>query len=359
MTDTTRWAHLPWPTLDAAALQSDVSSVQDAARRRAAIYVAATWPQGDDDAGAWTQAYVAWFSDAVAAPDADDLASRRAALAERLMLSADLVAVHSAGQRIAADERHLAALAQLGDAEQAITVAVAQIQREGAESRVGRLAALGKVAGTIGHELRNPLGVIESSVYLLRRKMAADPAAQRHVDKIDRQARACHRIIDDLLHLARDQAPRLESLDLAEAFGQALEDAMLPDAVAVSVDAAPPLRVDADAGLLNRALVNLLRNASQAMQSEGAIELSARDGGDAVVLDIRDGGPGFDASILACAFEPLVTTRETGVGLGLALVHSITRRHGGHARALNRPEGGAHVTLSFPKAAATSHTEPE
>ena len=201
--------------------------------------------------------------------------------------------------------------------------------------------------------------MIESSVYLLRRKMAADPAAQRHVDKIDRQARACHRIIDDLLHLARDQAPRLESLDLTSAFAQAIEDAMLPEAVTVAVDAPAPLRIDADAGLLNRALVNLLRNASQAMQSEGPIELSARDDGGAVVLEVRDGGPGFDASILACAFEPLVTTRETGVGLGLALVHSITRRHGGHARALNRPEGGAHITLSFPKAAATSHTEAE
>ncbi len=225
---------------------------------------------------------------------------------------------------------------------------MAQARFDDPSSQRNRLATLGKAAGTLGHELRNPIGVVKSSIYLLRRRNQEDEKTRQHIEKIGRQVDNCHRIIEDLMHLARNVPARLESLDVHEAFCLALKETMLPAGVTAHVEAPAGLRVDANPGLLQRALVNLLRNANTAMQGEGTIQLGVTPSDDELVLWVRDHGPGFEAQLLRDAFDPLSTT--SGIGLGLALVDSIAQRHGGRASAENVPEGGARVGVHLPRA---------
>ncbi len=297
--------------------------------------------------------YRAWLEDALA--DAADAGVTRHGLARAQVQATSLTAQTQALLRVAAARRTRVedlettrALATWTDAELQLTAVAAQCLYDDPSTARNRLATLGKAAGTLGHELRNPLGVIQSSVYLLSRKQFDDDRARRHVEKIGRHASVCHRIVEDLMHLARDAPPRLESLDVVEAFSLAIEEAALPPEVMCTIHAEPGLRVQADAGLLQRVLVNLLRNANTAMRGSGAIELSRTQGQDFIDLWVRDHGPGFPADLLAEAFEPLATT--TGIGLGLALVDSIMRRHRGLATANNEADGGARVTLRFPRA---------
>ena len=318
---------------------------------------AALLEHASDDAtalGIDVEPYRAWLEDAL--EDGVEAGTARAAFARTRVQSTSLSAQTEALLRVAADRRTRTddlettrALAAWTDAELQITSNAAQCLHDDPSTARNRLATLGKAAGTLGHELRNPLGVIQSSVYLLSRKQFEDERARRHVEKIGRHASVCHRIVEDLMHLARNAPPRLESLDVAEAFSLAIEEAALPAEIACTIHADSGVRVHADAGLLQRVLVNLLRNANTAMRGAGAIELGLTQGQDCIDLWVRDHGPGFPADLLAEAFDPLATT--TGIGLGLALVESIMRRHQGSAAAINEADGGARVTLRFPRAA--------
>jgi|GEM_PF-2504604 len=297
-------------------------------------------------------AYRAWVTAALA--DEVGAGARRAELAATTLADRSLpeqverLVTLSATRRERAQSREgCDALARWTDAELVVLTRAAQLRFDDPSSPRNRLATLGKAAGTLGHELRNPLGVIQSSVYLLGRRQDVDDKARRHVEKIGRHASICHRIIEDLMHLARNAPPRLESLDIAEAYALAVEEAALPSVVMCRNEAPPGLRVLADPGLLQRALVNLLRNANQAMRGTGAVRLGVIENDDELALWVRDHGPGFEANILREAFDPLATT--SGIGLGLALVESVMRRHGGRATADNEAEGGARVTLHFPR----------
>ena len=295
--------------------------------------------------------YRAWV--AAASTGAEDSGPERAALAHAVLaqqtLPAQLDGLLERGQaRVAAAEQaDHAFLRAWTQAELRITAEVAQSRWDDPSTTRNRLASLGKAAGTLGHELRNPLGVIESSAYLLQRNASVDEKARRHIDKIRRQAGTCHRIVEDLMHLARNAPPRLESLDVSEAFALAVEEAALPAVVMCRIEAPPGLRVHADPGLLQRALVNLLRNANTAMGGTGAVRMGIVEEDDALALIVRDHGPGFDPELLRTAFDPLSTT--SGIGLGLALVDSVMRRHEGEAEVFNEPDGGARVVLRFPR----------
>jgi signal transduction histidine kinase len=221
----------------------------------------------------------------------------------------------------------------------------AQLQRR------ERLAMIGQLSAAVGHDIRNPLGVIESSLFILRRRIRNDARATKHLDKIARQIAVCEQIVTDLLDMARDHPPRFATIDVMEAMRGALEEAELADVYRIAIDVESGLALQADPGLLRRALVNLIANCVRALGPEGGtIELhGAALDADHIRLTVMDDGPGFDAAVLDIAFEPLVTTRETGVGLGLSLVRSVVLRHRGRALASNRTEGGARVDLDLPR----------
>jgi signal transduction histidine kinase len=212
-----------------------------------------------------------------------------------------------------------------------------------------RLATIGQLAASIGHDLRNPLGVIESSLYILRKRISDDERTSKHLNKISKQVETSNRIVTDLLELARGRPPKSGRLDVEETFRAAVEAAAVPAEVTVELDVTPGLEVVADEGLLQRVLVNLIGNSILAYEGKsGRIELSAMPlPNDRVQLRVRDHGPGFDPKTLARVFEPMFTTRARGTGLGLALVHNIVSRHAGSVSARNTESGGAEVTIEL------------
>lgn len=215
-----------------------------------------------------------------------------------------------------------------------------------------RFAALGQLAGSIGHELRNPLAVISTSTHLLRNCVGQDERMLRHVDKIRRQIDVSERIIGDLLALAGDRRPQRERVDLVALVADVCESLQAPENVTIRTEVHDSLRsLWLDGGMLRQVLINLMTNAIQAVDAQGggSVQLSARiDEEGRLLIDVIDDGPGFPAGSRDRVFEPLFTTKTGGIGLGLALCARIIEKHGGTISANDRDEGGALVSFRVP-----------
>jgi two-component system, NtrC family, sensor histidine kinase HydH len=226
----------------------------------------------------------------------------------------------------------LVATHQIMDMELAIMLETYREDLVAKNRKAERLATIGEFAAGIGHELRNPLGVVESSLFLLRQhlsKTPLDPKAERHLDKIGIEVKRSNDTITALLELARNRPPRPRNIELAGLLASALAAANLPGAVEVSIRAPAGELVSLDPEQLTRVLTNLLINASQAMGERGQIWLEAERGPAETRIRVRDSGPGVPAEARGRIFEALFTTKAKGSGLGLALCRRIAEAHSG------------------------------
>lgn len=214
-----------------------------------------------------------------------------------------------------------------------------------------RLAAFGQLTSTIGHELRNPLAVVESSAYLLRRRVGGDPAAVRHVDKIQKQVVRSNRIIATLLDIVRDRPPSRVKVSPRELAARAATWVRDERHFEVQLDVPEGLDdVCVDAGQIDQVLGNLLTNAVDAAGPEGRVILSGRLVGGFLEFVVADSGSGIDPSVRERLFEPLVTTKGSGVGLGLALCKKLAEAHGGEVHLSKEPElSGAAFVVRLPR----------
>lgn len=230
-----------------------------------------------------------------------------------------------------------------------------------------RFADIGEIATEIAHELRNILQVISSSAYVVRAdlKRGDAPAAEPHVAKIERSARIAHAIVDDLMALARGDAAlaaNLEVVELSDVLANARVD--LPEKGAEWRDAIEPsaTRFGAHGRLLARALRVLYENAIQASHPRRPLVTTrARSSENEVIVEVTDDGPGIPPELADRIFEPLVTARPGGTGLGLALARRIVRAHGGSI-ALVPAEGpgarGAAFSILLPARARADFASP-
>lgn len=235
--------------------------------------------------------------------------------------------------------------------------------------RSRRLAALGEMAAGIAHEVRNPLGSIRLYARLLDEDLRDRPPERETVGKIDRAAKGLALIVDDLLTFAREFKIKREAAPAAELLAAAVEvcrEDRVPGLESVRIvqrrTAEAPegqILVDVDRGLLVRALVNVVRNAVEAMVESGSarreleLDVAVRDGDPrSCVMTIDDTGPGVPEDVIARMFNPFFTTRETGTGLGLAIVHRIVEGHGGQVSVRESALGGARIEVRLPLAAA-------
>jgi signal transduction histidine kinase len=217
--------------------------------------------------------------------------------------------------------------------------------------RQERLAAVGQLASAVGHELRNPLGVISNSLYLIRGATTESPddKLKRHVATAEREVAAATLIISDLLDFARAREQIVASVDVKALVDEALEVAPPPDGITVSRDNGPPLPgVAADRDQLRQVLLNLITNGYDAMAEGGELRISTAASDGRVSIAVRDHGAGMSDDTRSHLFEPFFTTKARGVGLGLAVTHRIVGAHGGTISVDSKPGGGATFTVSLP-----------
>jgi signal transduction histidine kinase len=176
-----------------------------------------------------------------------------------------------------------------------------------------------------------------------------DQRAVKHLDRISEQLGIANGIISNLLDMIRDRPLQREAVRLGDVLAGAAAAVRRPEGVALALeglDAVPA--VDGDPVQLRQVFVNLLENAVYAAAPSGAVRVraTARDG--AVDVHVEDSGSGVDVETQRRLFEPLITTKQRGIGLGLALVKRIAERHGGSVSYSPRSEGGARFTVRLP-----------
>jgi signal transduction histidine kinase len=215
-----------------------------------------------------------------------------------------------------------------------------------------RLATIGQFAANIGHELRNPLGVVESSLFLLRQHLgpeaAAAPQVAKHLDRIGNEVKRANQTIADLLDLARNKPPKRRPVPLKTVVETAAEAALLPAAVIFESTVPQGLTGNVDPDQVRQVLVNLITNAAQAVNGRGHVRVEGEAAPDgATRLRVRDDGPGVPDENRRAIFDALFTTKAKGSGLGLALCRRIMEAHGGTIE-LEATTSGASFLLTFP-----------
>jgi two-component system NtrC family sensor kinase len=205
--------------------------------------------------------------------------------------------------------------------------------------RTERLAAVGQLGASVGHELRNPLGIISNSVYYLGMKLRdADEKLRKHIGIIEQEIARATKIINDLLGFARETRPTLKEAHINAVVEEALSRTAVLDNVAVITELGenlPPLMADPDQ--IQQVFINLISNAAQAMTSsglvetsnEGRLEIATKVEGCFIVTEFKDNGCGIPEENLEKIFEPLFTTKAKGIGLGLAVSKQLVEAHEG------------------------------
>jgi len=246
-----------------------------------------------------------------------------------------------------------AAIGKILDLELAIMLHTYRDDLLAQQSRVERLSTFGQLVGSIGHDLRNPLGVIETSLFILRGRVGEDERSRKHVDRIKEQLDLANGIITNLLDMIHNRPLARERVSLAEVVAGAVAAVKRPAAVALFLEGVETLPgVDGDPVQLRQIVVNLVENAVHAASPEGRVAVRGRVAAGLVLLDVEDTGPGVDPAVRGRLFEPLITTKARGIGLGLALVKRIAERHGGGVEYSDREGGGARFTVRLPAGAA-------
>lgn len=263
-----------------------------------------------------------------------------------------------------------AAAGELGQTHEALRAEVSRLKGELHEAnrrleRSRRLAALGEMAAGIAHEVRNPLASIALHAEMLRDDLGQLEEAQT-ASKILRAARDLDGVVGDVLRFARELTPALGVVDAAEPARRAVNTCqMMAEAagVVLSLDVEAAGEVEIDAGLVAQAMSNLVRNAIEAIAEEGSrgpgrvgvsVGLGVADGQPVVLYVVEDNGPGLPEGVVERMFNPFYTTRQTGCGLGLAMVQRIVDAHGGRVDASGVDGGGARFSLTLPARCAVA-----
>jgi len=232
--------------------------------------------------------------------------------------------------------------------------------------RKERLATLGQLIATVSHELRNPLGTVRGSVFLIsQRLLGKDLGVERALDRAERNIVRCDRIIEDLLDYTRTQDLELQRMALDRWLEIALEEYLFPADIEVSASLGVDHDVLMEPERLHRCLINLLNNACDAMKTKPgeAIERAKRLDVTCVTVEHRaeirvtDSGCGIPAENLEKILEPLFSTKSFGVGLGLPTVNQIMEQHGGGLELESEVGRGTTATLWLPIATSGPGSE--
>ena len=237
------------------------------------------------------------------------------------------------------------------DLDLAIIEDAYQTEFQRRQSAAERLATIGKVAGGVAHELRNPLNVVKTSVYyLLNARNPAPDKVKAHLERIERQVGVADRVITALNDFARMPLPQVESVEVEALLKEILEVTPLLGGILVEWLMAPSLNVLGDRAQLQIVFSNLIRNASDAMPAGGVLRLHGQREGERVRIAIQDSGMGISRENLHRLIEPLYSTKAKGIGLGLSIANEIISRHQGTLHVTSEVGVGSTFTVLLPSA---------
>jgi signal transduction histidine kinase len=269
-------------------------------------------------------------------------------------LGRDLPAVEMAGESLEDLDAHMQGVVrQVEDVVQALQ------QREREVLRAEQLAAVGRLAAGVAHEIRNPLTSIKMLIQAGREEAARAGTASNgglpveDLPVIEREVRRIERSLQSFLDFARPPQLVREPVDLREVPDEVIS-LVRPRAAKQGVQVRferpdVPVMAEADADQLRQVVLNLVLNALDVMAGGGALVIRLRPAENGrVELSVTDTGPGIAAEILPQLFQPFASNKETGIGLGLSVSKRIVEGHGGTLRGQNRPEGGACFAVRLP-----------
>jgi two-component system sensor histidine kinase PilS (NtrC family) len=216
--------------------------------------------------------------------------------------------------------------------------------------RADRLAALGKIAAGLAHEIRNPLASMCGSIALLGKQPGLGEKERRLLQIVYREGERLEGLVRDFLDFARPAQPHLRAIEATHLVEETLEvfrqDQRARD-LKLTLEAEPGVRLSADAGQIRQVLWNLLSNAAEAAGAGGSVCARLRRKEAMAVLEVEDSGPGIAPDDLQRIFDPFFTTKESGTGLGLAIVHRIVEAHGGQVAVESVP-GKTRFSVALP-----------
>ncbi len=198
-----------------------------------------------------------------------------------------------------------------------------------------RLAAIGQVAGMVGHDIRNPLQALISEVYLIQSDLQDLPPTPQKSDisesleNIEGNISYINKIVADLQDYSRRLDPDFHQVNLEDLIVDVFKTINVPKAITLSFKIKSPIKVQVDPTFTRRALTNLINNAVQAMPEGGNLEVSSYQKDGSICLTVADTGVGIPEEIKDRLFTPLFTTKSKGQGLGLAVVKRLVEAQGG------------------------------
>jgi signal transduction histidine kinase len=213
-----------------------------------------------------------------------------------------------------------------------------------------RFAAIGELAGMIGHDLRNPLTAIKNAVYYLKRKQAcsADSKEKEMMDIVDKSVEHANKIINSLLEYSREIRLEIEQCSPKELLDYVLLMAQVPERVRVvdRTEYEPTIWIDVNK--MERVFLNLIKNSFDALPVKGILQIRSKRVGENVEITFTDDGVGMSEQTLAKIFNPLFTTKAQGMGFGLAICKRIVEAHCGSVKVESALGKGTTFTITLP-----------
>jgi two-component system, NtrC family, sensor kinase len=213
-----------------------------------------------------------------------------------------------------------------------------------------KLAAVGRLAASFSHDIRNPLAVIKNSTYFLemRLKESADEKVLKHLRILKEEINFANLMVNDLLDFTRKNPPHFEEADLNETVQFALSSVSVPENVKVTFRPGKLSKILLDQTQFQRILTNLFVNAFQAMPNGGNLTIQTTKNCDKTELSVTDTGVGMNQENIERLFTPFFTTKKNGVGLGLSICKQIIEAHGGELTVRSKLGHGSAFTVRLP-----------
>jgi signal transduction histidine kinase len=217
--------------------------------------------------------------------------------------------------------------------------------------RQERMLTIGRLSSSIAHDLRNPLASIYGGAEMMMDGNLTEAQMHRIAGNIYRSSRVINDLLQELLDVSRGRMQSPEMCNLSEVVSAACEAESAvaeQQGVRLSASVEPSIELPLERARMERVFLNLITNALEAMPEGGTLRISAERNGTGVIVKVDDTGPGIPAAVRHRIFEPFVTSRKNGLGLGLALSRQTVLEHGGELWIEDGNSQGAHFRLRLP-----------